>query len=589
MATVTAVVLSGMGAGAASASRPTAEPASPGPAAPGVGAQLPECGVPPTQPSYPDELVDVGGTLFFNADDGVHGRELWRSDGTEVGTVLVKDIRPGSFVDLYLYPRNLTAVGDTLFFTADDGTHGEELWRSDGTEAGTVQVSDIRVGSRGAFPDGLTEVGDTLFFTADDGTHGRELWRSDGTEAGTVLVKDIVPRGGDSAAEELTDVGGTLFFNGRNSRGWGLWKTDGTAAGTVLVKGPGRGGIDTYGSDLAAAGGTLFFTAEDRTHGDELWRSDGTRVGTSLVRDIRAGSSGSLPWSLTEMDGALFFSASDGPQARRLGLWRSDGTETGTVLVRRIGRPAGYGLKYLTDTGGTLFFTANDGTHGQELWRSDGTGAGTVMVEDIASSPDADYPPAELTNVAGTLFFTTDDDTHGRELWRSDGTEAGTYLVRDIRPGSRDDYDHPSALTGVDGRLLFAADDGARDGGHGAELWTSDGTEAGTHLVDDINAVVRFRVVRNGQPNTRAGTLRVAVTVSAPGRLVADPAGGSPLRRTARQVDAASKVTVTIRPTRAGLRTLRHTGKLRVRARFTFTPCAGTSGSVVRPFTLHLE
>ena len=164
-------------------------------------------------PAIPTSLTDVGDTLFFTADDGTHGQELWKSDGTEAGTVLVKDIDPDDGDDDYSGPSYLTDVGGTLFFTADDGTHGRELWTSDGTEAGTVLVKDIRPGGYGSEPAYLTGVGGTLFFTASDGTHGPELWKSDGTEAGTVLVKDIHP--GVRRRREpssLTGVGGTLFF-----------------------------------------------------------------------------------------------------------------------------------------------------------------------------------------------------------------------------------------------------------------------------------------------------------------------------------------------------------------------------------------
>ena len=112
----------------------------------------------------------MGGTLFFTANDGTNGHELWKSDGTAAGTVLVKDIYPGSGNSFARFSVNLTNVGGTLFFTANDGVNGTELWKSDGTAAGTVLVKDINPGSSSSYPRYLTNVGGTLFFTANDGT-----------------------------------------------------------------------------------------------------------------------------------------------------------------------------------------------------------------------------------------------------------------------------------------------------------------------------------------------------------------------------------------------------------------------------------
>jgi ELWxxDGT repeat protein len=123
--------------------------------------------------SYPGHLTDVNGTLFFTANDGTHGSELWKSDGTATGTVLVADINPGSTGS---NPTSLTNVNGRLYFAANDGTHGEELWQSDGTPAGTNMVADIIPGSTGSYPSGLTNVNGTLFFAANDGVHGTELW-----------------------------------------------------------------------------------------------------------------------------------------------------------------------------------------------------------------------------------------------------------------------------------------------------------------------------------------------------------------------------------------------------------------------------
>ena len=125
--------------------------------------------------SSPFDLTEVNGMLFFRAVDSSHGSELWKSDGTEAGTVRIKDIYPGTGSSL---PGDgeLTNVNGTLFFRADDGSSGWELWKSDGTEAGTVRVKDIYPGSGSSELHYLTNVNGTLFFSADDGSHGSELW-----------------------------------------------------------------------------------------------------------------------------------------------------------------------------------------------------------------------------------------------------------------------------------------------------------------------------------------------------------------------------------------------------------------------------
>jgi ELWxxDGT repeat protein len=122
-------------------------------------------------------LRAIGSRVFFTLDDGAHGQELWTSDGTASGTVLVKDINPGLSSSS---PFVLTNVGGTLYFRADDGTRGQELWKSDGTAAGTVMVKDIKPGASGSFPFNLANVNGALYFEADDGVHGDELWKSTG-------------------------------------------------------------------------------------------------------------------------------------------------------------------------------------------------------------------------------------------------------------------------------------------------------------------------------------------------------------------------------------------------------------------------
>jgi ELWxxDGT repeat protein len=450
----------------------------------------------------PNKLTNVNGTLFFVAYDDTHGMELWKSDGTAAGTTLVKDIYPGSYIGPYggyyvasSSPSDLTNVNGTLFFTANDGTHGVELWKSDGTAAGTVLVKDILSGAVSSYPSELANVNGTLFFAATDGSHARELWRSSGTAAGTALIQDINTHTSGSNPSSLTDVNGTLFFSAHDTtNGWELWKSDGTAAGTSLVKDINPGGAHSFPENLTNVNGTLFFTARDSTHGIELWKSNGTAAGTVLVKDINPGGANGYLSNLTAVNGTLYFTADDGANGTE--LWKSDGTITGTTLVKDIypGQTLVYDYyswprwhyvtnssnpRNLTNVNGTLFFNCDDGAHGQELWKSDGTAAGTVMVKDICPGT-ASSQPGNLANVNGTLFFTASDGTTGVELWKSNGTAAGTVLVKDINPGSASSY--PSELTNLNGTLFFRAYDAI----HGEELWKSDGTAAGTILVKDF-------------------------------------------------------------------------------------------------------
>jgi ELWxxDGT repeat protein len=373
------------------------------------------------------DLTDVRGTLYFSANDGKHGFELWRSDGTRRGTRMVKDINPGrGGSDL----SGITAVNRIIYFTADDGVHGAALWRSDGTARGTRMVKDIN-------PYELTDVNGTLYFaTLSDPNHVSELWRSDGTEAGTTVVKSV-------SAVALTDFRGALYFSGPG----GLWRSDGTEAGTTIVKD--NIGIGTY-DPLTVVSGILYFAADDGAHGSALWRSDGTEAGTTMVKDFGPGSS--LYLQSTSTDGALYFTASLGPGPIPNQLWRSDGTEAGTTLVKQV-----QFVGFIVAKGRFIYFSGGGG-----LWRSDGTPQGTTLVRGRPPSGDLGR---SLTAAKSTLYLAGSDKRHGQELWRSDGTRAGTTIVRDIRPGSSSS--EPTNLTAVGGTLFFTA----KDGRHNRELW----------------------------------------------------------------------------------------------------------------------
>ncbi len=429
-----------------------------------------------------ESLSHINDTLIFAANDGVHGDELWKSDGTAAGTMLLKDIAPGGESS---YLSGFINCQGTLFFTALDevsgfSSHGFELWKTDATEAGTVLVKDILPGpaSSGAKP--LAAAGSTLFFTASTQTDSGGLWISDGTAAGT---RPVAAAGTTATAPShpasIISVNGKTFFSAfDDNSGRELWITDGTPNHTALLADIDPGPGSSYPEDLTNVNGTLYFRAAEPNHGYELWKTDGTASGTTLVKDINPGIGDSYPNFLTNVNGTLFFVANDG--AHGFELWKTDGTSDGTVLVKDIAAgPDSSGPSYLVSAGGQLLFSANDHVRGRELWISDGSEAGTILVQDIAAGPSSSYP-GQLTFVDGTVLFNADDGLHGRELWTTDGTPSGTVLIKDINPGL--DSSYPSEFVSTGAAILFTADDGL----HGSELWRTDGTLSGTFLVKNL-------------------------------------------------------------------------------------------------------
>jgi len=173
---------------------------------------------------------------MFIANDATHGYELWRTDGTESGTLLVKNVSPQSNYNYSNHIHDLVELNGIVYFDAYDGINGTELWRSDGTDAGTWMVSDIRPGASSGNIKLLTIYNDLLIFQANDGINGAELWRSDGTAAGTFVVKDIYPGTAGSTPGSFKEHQGLLYFTARDDvHGYELWRTDGTESGTWMV------------------------------------------------------------------------------------------------------------------------------------------------------------------------------------------------------------------------------------------------------------------------------------------------------------------------------------------------------------------
>jgi ELWxxDGT repeat protein len=427
------------------------------------------------------ELVTIGSVAYFNpgtksTPDGE--RELWRTDGTEAGTWMVKDIVPG---DRGSSPQNLTPVGNTLFFKAPaPGVLPEVyrvLWRSDGTDAGTVVVRDGA--GQPVVTDRILGALDArrVVFVSGFSTTERRLWVSDGTSAGTHQLLSDLSEAWFGPGEYAAAIGQFFFVNAGT-----LWCTDGTEAGTRLVKdirpGPGN---DIH--DLTAAANWVYFAGNDGTSGYDLWFSNGSAAGTFKVKDLPNNPNNGAdvgPTPMTWTGNTLYFMIEPGATE----LWKSNGTAAGTVRVKELA------LSRLTLTAPAKLFSAGlrayyaDLAPGNQwkLWTTNGTASGTHVVDNAAGDLTIPNGFQYVTNdVGGRLFFNGVTPATGEELWSTDGTTAGTRIVRDALPGPASGA--PKLARAATDRLYFAPDDLLV----GREPWVSDATEAGTRLVRDVN------------------------------------------------------------------------------------------------------
>ena len=245
---------------------------------------------PTNKPGFPRDFVVCNNQLFFCASSNAAGFELWKSDGTNSGTVLVKDIYVGASNNGS--PQKLINVNGQLFFFANNGTLGQELWKSDGTDAGTNLIKDINPGPTGSYesasPDIYTAcaIGNFLYFRANNGINGSELWRSDGTSAGTIMLKDIYSGTNSSYPNAFINFNDKLIFSSLDGvKGTEIWSSDVTINGTVLLKDiyEGSSGSTPYAMNIF--NNKLFFTAATFIAGRELWSYNGNVLSTNIPNE----------------------------------------------------------------------------------------------------------------------------------------------------------------------------------------------------------------------------------------------------------------------------------------------------------------
>ena len=441
--------------------------------------------------SLPMDLTEFRGEVFFSAETDQHGRELWRSDGTDEGTLMVSDILPGPRGS---HPSQLVVLGDQLYFKVNSG----RVWKSDGTEAGTSKIVEFdSVYALDVFKDKLYFIGD-----------GR-VWQSDGTAAGSspvgsaehieawdlfvseeavfVAGRDKVGNGiwrisqeaigevlrGTAGAERFVQFNDEVFISGRDPKDeyrWRVWKIGPASETATLVQTFENASL----SDMVASPSAVLFRVNRQVpegrHPAEVWRTDGVDGGTYQL--TFPGSEDFFPSWLMEGTRSVFISGfSYGDE-----MWSSDGTQAGTVRLESV-------TVQSRTPSDTAVINDEQFLLGAALWQTEGTEPGTIKIKDVEGPKYS----AQVIGVGDTLYFNGQEE-EGSELWKSDGTPEGTNLVRDIRPGLADLDENedcfacprgPHMLAAIHKQLYFTGSDGS--------LYITDGTVDAIREVADVS------------------------------------------------------------------------------------------------------
>ncbi len=424
------------------------------------------------------------GVMYFQTVDATGNPTIWRTDGTTAGTRQFTDAKAMGMI---------RAIDGVVYFQgAPNPTYGIEPWRSDGTPAGTFMLANVNLKEMSSFSRDFVSFGNevyfrTFYFKRKNGSpylkdYNWELWKTDGTQSGTGKV------GSMPFHMDLTNVGNSLILDGID-----LYVSDGSGVTELMdicptfpadwysscMSDPYAGWPRVYRTDAirkpVVVNGVYFQTLFNAGSGGELWRSDGTPAGTWQCTDINPGSGSSYPSFLIPMGSWLYFAAYSPDNGTELWRYPLNGTSFSQAeRVCDIVPGAGSSEPmWLTVMDGKLYFSAYRETEGRELWMSDGIPNGsTVLVLDINPGPessDPQYTSVEydgggdgdrkfnrtFATIGGRMYFAATEPTHGYELWSSDGTPAGTVLAADINAGSGSS--NPRGCTVLNGQLLVHA------------------------------------------------------------------------------------------------------------------------------------
>jgi ELWxxDGT repeat protein len=363
------------------------------------------------------EIKVINGTMFFSAVDGVNGYELWKSDGTASGTKMVKDIFPGSGSSMYNegIKQNFTIINNTLYFSARD-SHGTELWRSDGTEEGTYLIKDIFTAGS-SHPHDFVLLNNVIYFIAQDAA-GNNLWKTDGTNVGTTKVMYL------NDTSILKKVKDKLFIvaetSGTTYGPHDVWISDGTSEGTKHLKSFG----DNLDSDIRITtilNDEVYFVAKNpETTRSALYKTDGTQNGTVLLFDA-ANHPTNPEYKINELitcGSYVYFSLEQNYNSTAKEIWRTNGVITEKIVGSN---PMVNYYRNLTVYKNNLLYLGGNSL--KKIWFINDTMASpsSVEVNVVNGNQFEEYEGIEeFGATSNKLYFRAKTEKSGSELYVTD-------------------------------------------------------------------------------------------------------------------------------------------------------------------------
>ena len=378
-----------------------------------------------------DDIFEINDTIYFLADDGTNGIELWYSLGEADTTELLFDLDSNDFEQVNINdrdPQQLRAFGDKIvFFAASQFTANEyDLWMVDGLETTLVKRDVGRL--ENTVPVDFVAGENQFYFVTFNDNKEYSLWVSDGTEIGTVNLETFPA---NVSIKDLTLLNGELYFI-HDERS--LYKTDGGENNSELVR--------TFLSDntvtpsvffLRAFNNQLIMAVRDNTQGRELWVSDGAAGGTEILQDINFGSNAGIAdnfftsslknrytYELPVFQNRIYFPADDGSNG--IELWRTDGTENGTELVaNQVNGSGSSNPRNFVVFDSALYFIAEEEDGADFIYRinSDNLDEIEVVVGDLDNFSTRAQSIREIVEMAGSLYF-IEETGSGITLWEMD-------------------------------------------------------------------------------------------------------------------------------------------------------------------------